>query len=202
MLSVVFVLNHPALSRAEGEKAVISSLQGTAVILRQNQVIPAGVGMACQKNDLLKTSPDCTLDLSINDKAGCRVLAGSDCEITETKESAMKVTIRNGNAIMNLEKLPAQSSFQVDTPTAIASVRGTQFWGRVDLQQANNPVTTFAVRQGEVEILVKAAQKTFTLKPGQALDIPKDSPAPPFIRPALDAELKAMEQASQIKTSA
>ena len=114
----------------------------------------------------------------------------------------MHLKIMSGNAVLNLKKLSPASTFKVETPTAVAAVRGTQFWGRVDLQKADNPVTTFAVREGIVTVMVKNAGKLFYLKKGQALDIPKNTSIAPSIRPALDAEMEAMKQASAIKTSA
>ncbi|HXV18743.1 MAG TPA: FecR domain-containing protein, partial [Candidatus Omnitrophota bacterium] len=110
--------------------------------------------------------------------------------------------ITKGNAILNLDKLPAQSSFKVETPTAIAAVRGTQFWGRVEASLPENPVTTFAVRQGTVEIFAKSVEKTFTLEAGQALDIPAVETTVPVIRPALEGEMAAMAQADSIRTAA
>ncbi len=103
--------------------------------------------------------------------------------------------------ILNLDKLPAGSTFQIETPTAVASVSGTQFWGRVDMAEVANPVTTFAVREGRVQITDKISCKAFDLEKGQALDIPKNGAAP-TIRPALDAELAAMAQADAIRTAA
>ena len=189
------------ISHAE-DRAVISYVQGEGMIMRNSLAIPAAVGIPCQKNDALKTGANCTLDLSMNNLVGCRVLASSRCLIAETNPNAMQVKIENGNAILNLEKLPKDSAFKVETPTAIAAVRGTQFWGRVDLNQPANPVTTFAVRQGSVEIFTKAAGLNLLIKQGQALDIPKDPAVVPSLRPALAEELAAMEQASSVKTSA
>ena len=197
----------------ESEQVVVSNVQGSPMILRNGQPIPATAGMACQKYDVLKTTEGCVVDISVNNLAGCRILPSSECAIMETKEESMHLKIKNGNAVFHVGKLGAKSSFKVETPTAIAAVRGTQFWGRVDLQRsyANqkvastvviNPVTTFAVREGVVEVHPNPIGEKFTLQPGQALDIPKDVSVSPSIRPALAEEMQAMEQASTIKTAA
>ena len=189
------------LANAEGESVVVSSIQGSPMVIRAGRAIPATVGMACVQDDVLSTNENCGMDVSMNGLAGCRVLPSSRCLIAASDQGLMKIRVENGNAILNLEKLPQGTGFELETPTAIASVRGTQFWGRVDLQKAENPITTFAVRRGTVEIFAKSVQKKFTLEEGQALDIAKDSTAAPAIRPALPGELKAMEQAPSIKTS-
>jgi hypothetical protein len=201
ILSLGFItFFHPNASAQED--LVISNVIGQASIIRGDKTMPATAGMACQSGDIIKTSPDCTLDIAMNKMAGARVLAGSECAIVDGKAQNMHLKIMNGNAILNLEKLPEQSSFKVETPTAVAAVRGTQFWGRVDLAQVENPVTTFAVREGSVEIFAKSLGKSFMLEQGQALDIPKDESVVPLIRPALEAELQAMAQADAIRTSA
>lgn len=204
LLAVLFMLSLSLFGRplsALAQEAAVTYLEGEAFILRGSDKIPAALGSLCQTGDLLETGGHCTLDLTLNDLAGCRLLASSQAEITNTDASDMRVAIKSGNAVLNLKKLPKNSSFRVETPTAIAAVRGTQFWGRVETQNPANPVTTFAVREGIVEIFAKTSNQTFTLEKGQALDIPLDGSLP-TVRVALNAELKAMEQADAIKTSA
>ena len=201
ILSFLFLFQTPLF--ALGEKIIISHVAGQPQIIRDGKTIPAQAGASCQTGDILKTvTPECHLDVAMNDLAGCRILPSSECVIVNGSESSMRFQIKSGNAILNLKKLPANSTFEVETPTAIAAVRGTQFWGRVDANNIDNPVTTFAVREGMVNIFAKNVGKTFSLEKGQALDIPKDSSTAPVIRPALETELKAMEQASSINTSA
>ena len=201
-LSLLFLFGcFYASAYAETEKVMVTQVSGSPEIIRQGKSIPASVGMACQKEDQLKTTSECSMDIAMNGMAGCRVLPSSECLIADADQDSMQLKVNNGNVILNLEKLPQGSTFKVETPTAVASVRGTQFWGRVDLQKAENPVTTFAVREGTVEIFAKSVNKHFTVEKGRALDIPKDASSVPSIRTALAGELQAMEQASSIKTT-
>lgn len=189
-------------SASAAEKLIITHAAGTPQVIRGSEVLEAKVGMICQTGDTLKTpTPECQIDLSMNNIAGCRVLPSSEVKISGGSQKDMKVEITSGNAILNLKKLPKDSTFRVETPTAVAAVRGTQFWGRVDGQSPASSVTTFAVREGVVNIFSKKADKTFSLQKGQALDLSQDNTAPE-IRPALEAELQALAQASSIKTSA
>lgn len=185
------------------EYNVVSSFTGNPQILRNGETIPVSARMLLYSGDIVKTpTPESRVDLSVSGLAGCRVLPSSEFTIVNGNWSNMRMKIVSGNAILNLAKLPKDSSFELETPTAIAAVRGTQFWGRVDAQNPGNPVTTFAVREGTVEIFAKTAGKLFNLEKGQALDIPADASVIPLIRPALDAEMQAMAQASSISTSA
>jgi hypothetical protein len=185
---------------ADGQ-GVVTQSSGNVLIVRGTQEIPATAGTAVRAGDVLKTSDGGTADISLNGLAGARILETSEVSVDDIATGSMRLAIRSGNAIMNLEKLPATSKFSVETPTAVASVRGTQFWGRVGAS-TGEPVTTFAVREGVVEILAKTSSSVFTLQKGQALDIPLGSPIVPSVRPALDDEMRAMAQADAIRTSA
>lgn len=187
---------------AEPGEVVISKVQGAPMIVRDGQEIAAVEGAICRTNDLLKTTPGCVLDIAMNGRAGCRVLASSEVLIASAENDRMHLRLDNGNIILNVDKLPKGSEFMIETPTAVAAVRGTQFWGRVEGAQIGSPVTTFAVREGAVEILTKVSGQVFKVEQGQALDIPEDPAAVPLIRPALAEELAAMEQAQTIQTSA
>ena len=202
-LVVSFLALAQAPSFAE-DNIVIKSVVGNPQIQRGFEKLNAQPGMKLQVGDVVQTNAtNSQLDLSVNGVAGCRVLPVSEFVVIDTTRTAMKVEIKKGNAIMNLKKLPMGCSFQVETPSAIATVRGTQFWGRV--QPVTTPtdlMTTFAVREGKVEVRGKKSGKAVLLKKGQAVDIAQDGSALPLIRPALEEEMKAMEQASQIKIAA
>lgn len=183
------------------EKVMVSHIEGGPMIVRNGQEIPATVGAECRSNDVLKTTDGCMVDVSLNDKIGCRVLPSSNVLLASANDQNTQIKVNEGNVILNVEKLRG-SSFKVETPTAIASVRGTQFWGRVMGPGGDNSVTTFAVRKGRVDILAKTQNKSFSITAGQALDISNAAGAEPAVRPALAEELKAMEQASTVKTTA
>ena len=185
---------------AQEGQVVVTHMEGQPMILRAGETLPASVGLQCLETDTLMTPDGAQLDVTLNGKAGCRVLPQTEVSLQSTG-SDMKVQVARGNVILNLDKLNEGSTFQVETPTAIASVRGTQFWGRVETASTGDPVTTFAVREGAVEVLVKSASQSFRLEQGQALDIPL-SGALPVVRPALAGELQAMEQADSIRTAA
>lgn len=185
------------------DTVTVTHMTGNPEMMRSGQTMPITQGMKCQSGDVLTTPTDkCGVDVSVNGLAGARVLPNSEFVIVNSDSSDMHLKIAKGNAIMNLEKLPKGTAFKVETPTAVAAVRGTQFWGRVAMADPANPITTFAVREGVVEIYDKQSKRTFSVQKGQAIDIPLDSTAAPVIRPALDEEMAAMAQATSIQTSA
>ena len=181
-------------------EAVITNIKGDAQIIRNGQTQPANVNETFQKGDTLKTDDGAVVDISMNNMVGYRVLASSESTIVNTDESAMQVKINRGRIIANIEKLSKTSTFKVETPTAIASVRGTQFSGAVDFKMPDNPNTTFAVREGAINVLSVSTGETFTVNEGMALDVPHDILGPLNTRGAIGTELAALDQASSVRT--
>ena len=97
---------------------------------------------------------------------------------------------------IHIEKLPEGAQFKVSTPTSIAGVRGTQFWGRVKPVEGSAS-STFAVRRGVVEITVKSTGQTYQIEEGKALDITEGKSSE--VRDAKPEELDAIAQADEIK---
>lgn len=190
------------LSAARAEEGMVSVtyLKGEAKVMREGQAIPLKVGDTCWLNDTLITEPGATMDISVNDCAGSRVLPESEIVLADTQKSDMRIKVSKGNIIMNLDRLPKGSTFKVETPTAVAVARGTQFWGRVQQPQSNSPLCTFAVREGVIDVMTIDGSKSFTLREGQALDIPKDLAGPLKVRNAVGHEIATMEQSSIVKT--
>ena len=184
------------------EGCTVNKVLGDVQVLRNGQKMPAKENDLLKKGDSLQTGPSCTADMSMNDMAGCRVLPKSQVNVMSWKPENMALSVQEGNVILRVKILSPDSSFKVETPTAVATVRGTQFWGRVENTVPDNPVTTFAVRKGSVEILDKASSQTFQVRTGQALDVPKTHKESPYVRAAVAEELAAMEQAEAIPAEA
>jgi ferric-dicitrate binding protein FerR (iron transport regulator) len=92
-------------------------------------------------------------------------------------------------------KLSKGSTVSVITPTAVAGVRGTEFWGQVTKKKEEG---VFAVRDGSVEIQLNGSTESLVVNKGEAVEI---SPVNKTLksRKAKDAELNAMSQIDEIK---
>ena len=178
----------------------ITGLDGKASIMRNGQILPAQMGTPLEAGDEIRTEDGSTADFSMNAVAGIRVLSSSQCKVSDATLESMKVHVKAGKLLLNLDKLSGKSTFQVETPTAVAVVRGTQFSVSVDALKIDNPISTFAVRDGNVEVFTPATHETFMLHPGQAIDIPKDLIKTPEVRQAIGNELRSLEQSSLVKT--
>ena len=202
--TIFFILAALTIStavHAAPEGCVVNSVLGDATLMREGQEMPIKQGDALLKGDKIKTNSTCQVDMSMNDLAGCRVLPGSEVGVMGWKTDNMSLKVETGNVILNLKELPKSSSFRLETPAAIATVRGTQFWGRVN-PAADASVTTFAVRKGSVEIVPVgiAGAASILIESGQAVDLTQGSDVY-AVRAALPEEMAAMEQADQISNT-
>lgn len=182
---------------AFADESSIIKIQGDATIVRAGQMIQATEGARLNQGDVIKTSANGTVDFSMNALAGTRVLPASEVAVEDAQKKAMRVKLRSGQAVFNLEKLPQNSSFQVSTPTAIASVRGTQFTGRVQ----GGDLSTFTVRDDAIQVQRLEGDRPIgeplTINSGFSCDINLQALS---ARPASGTELTVMEQAGAVKT--
>jgi hypothetical protein len=185
---------------ADASGTSITKVHGNASILRNGQIIPAEAGKFLEPNDVIKTEEGATVDFATNGVAGTRVFSMTEVAVAESSNQSTTLNLKRGGLVLNIEKLPKESAFRVETPTAIASVRGTQFLSRVELTGQDEPKCSFAVRDGAVEVLTLGTNETFTLNEGDAIDIPKDITNPLSIRTALGSELSRLDQASSVRT--
>ncbi len=191
-----------APSHASTNQVVISHLDGEASIIRDDGYHTAVIGMECFQNDIIGVANGGTLDLAINNNAGCRFLGNTQATLNHINPGNTRLTILQGNVILNIDKLKPGETFAIETPMAIAWVRGTKFWGRVLPRNAveDGIVATIAVLEGSVRIQPIGSDQIVDLKAGQAVDISKE--AIPTVRPALQAELDAMAMANEIAIAA
>ena len=196
LMLAVLTFSAPIAAHAGG---VVTESKGETFIVRNGKYLPAHVGMKVKKDDVVKTGPASQMDFSVNDQGGVRLLGPTELGVASTKKQDTQVDLRVGNIIVNLKEKLKGAKFQVQTPAAVLAVRGTQFWGREE-QKSDKNVTTFAVRRGTVEVTDKATGESFTMEKGEAIDLSIEAGAA-HSRKALAAEMGAMAQADEIRTS-
>lgn len=183
---------------ADNAKVMIKEVHGTVTVERGGSALPAEKGMPLEAQDVIQTSSDGQADIVWNEKWGYRLLGSSACVLVNTEKQAAKVEMTAGDIVALVKALPENATFEVGMPTSVAAVRGTQFWGRV--HPDGNGASTFAVREGTVQIKVLETGEEFLVNAGEALDIQKGKKLHE-IRSALEAELAAIAQAEQIDLS-
>ena len=107
----------------------------------------------------------------------------------------LRLTVSAGEFLVGLlERLKRGRTFKIVTPSAVAAVRGTLFWGKVDADKGS----TFAGFHHEIS--VSAAGKTVVLGPGKLSKVPfgeAPSAAQPHAIPRSTAEAFAIDGSLQ-----
>jgi hypothetical protein len=126
---------------AEGETiGSIKNLQGQASVVRDQQTLPAQVGMRLAKSDVLRTGPDGSLGVILRDDT--LLSLGPDTEILladlafSPHEGKMSLVIRMVKGIVaylsgQIGRLSPQS-VRFETPVATIGIRGTLFAVKIE----------------------------------------------------------------------
>ncbi|AVV50671.1 sigma factor regulatory protein, FecR/PupR family [Leptospira santarosai str. HAI134] len=176
----------------ESSDAVVTFLKGKASIVETGKELSPLANVTEKQS--VKTDSDAVLDLT--SKLGSfRLLGGSTATLAALNADSASFQVSEGNVLIKAGKLTKGQSLLVDTPTVVAAVRGTQFWGRVN---GRDETGTFAVREGAVEITRKSDHTKVLIEAGQAVDL-KPGDKELKARAAAKEELAAMEQIDQMK---
>jgi hypothetical protein len=126
---------------AEGETiGSIKSLQGQATVVRNQQSLPAQVGMMLAKSDFLRTGASSTLGVILRDDTVLSLGPNSEVALTdfafsphEGKLSLVTRLIRGTAAFLTgqIGRLSPQS-VRFETPVATIGIRGTRFAVKIE----------------------------------------------------------------------
>jgi hypothetical protein len=196
-MSTAITMQTIARCESEASQIRVNAIKGEASVIRADQTLPIKAGDTLQQGDLIRTASSGTVDLVVNNVAGYRALPDSESSILNADPKDTSLGVSKGKIVINLSKLSKDSSFQVKTPTAIAAVRGTQFSCAANPGDAGS---SFAVREGSVEVQTLSTGQSVMLNEGFALDVPLDFSGSLNPREAQGMELATLDQASSIKT--
>ncbi len=134
-------------------QAVVYFIQGTAQILKKNTASweALSVGTSINEGDQIRTSEASLAEVELDKflKNTIRIEPNTLAEFASIEPTQIHLT--DGTLLNMLEGLPSGSGFEVVSPTAVASVRGTIF---VTSYQASVQTQKASVIQGQVELFV------------------------------------------------
>ena len=133
-----------------GEAAVVS---GAVILERYGRQSPLEEAAPLYNGDIIHTGRDATARLLLGDDSVLSVGPNSRFAIEnfETREGsrAARFSVLVGRVRASISRALSQSDVQITTPTAVAGVRGTQFFVDVDEQAT---ATTVSVTSGSIEL--------------------------------------------------
>jgi hypothetical protein len=146
--------------------------QGAAMVIRDQGLVPLALGDRVHLDDIVRTGPDGRLLIAFPD--GLRLAIGSGTEVairsyrTGRPQGGLEVVLGLLQGIMRL--IGGESTqprlIEVDTRTAVASVRSTEW-----LIESTVRGTGVLAIVGEVTVLALAGGQV-RLRPGEGTDVP------------------------------
>jgi len=127
------------------------------------------------KGDQIKTNKESRCETKLHDKSVIRIGENTTFIFKEDQlNKNFNTEIKKGRLWANIRKISRRTKFQVRTPTAVCSIRGTIY--RIDADST----TKVMVYQGSVDVGPLWAVKNDSIKPGQQknLQAPYEVPGP------------------------
>jgi hypothetical protein len=158
-----FSLPLPLLS--ETQKIYLTYYTGTVNIFRKQTLVYPEINKRLYPGDSLTTGDNSSAEITYEDGSVSSLLPNSSIKIRQAKKEeglfSTKIKAFFGSVICKVQKLRKGESFQINTPTAVAAVRGTVFETKV----GEDSETAFKVLSGELyaKSLIEGA-KTYLLK--------------------------------------
>lgn len=185
-MSVALALLPLAVAEAQSQgprSCGLATVQGQASIERGGQLLNATAGAVLTTNDRLVSGADSRLEIRCND--GVRVNVGADTKLEMSTlvaggQASQNVVLRLLNGIVRVA-LPTVRSwrrFEVQTPTAVASVRATDWI----VQAESNGATAVFTVEGQVLVSDRAGSQGAFLNAGEGIDFRADGTMATSIR--------------------
>ena len=196
VLFALLVLGFTKNALAQERKATITYFEGGVEVLRAGEAkwTKAKIKMDLEAGDKLKTALASKCEITLEDGSTITVHENTTIDLKElfSEEGAKKTKFKlwMGKVKVRAEKLKKGSSFQVETPTGLAGVRGT-IWtiGYDNLTR----ITTVFVEEGEVYVrgINQGEEEEIIVREGESADIyPEEGAgAPPIPGFTVRAEL-------------
>lgn len=140
--------NEDVLNSVGELKAKIIFVMGKAEAIRGDKTIPVVLNMFLGQNDKIKTE-DGTVDIMVGGLGLFKIKPNSLVQLANLTQST-KIILKQGKILTVLNKLKKDSTFNVETPTAVAGVRGTSFVVEAEGSQSKIGVLTGVVQVNTV----------------------------------------------------
>jgi hypothetical protein len=180
---VVFLTGLGPAGAQETAIGEVAARRGTAAVIRGDRILPLAVGEPVYASDIVRTGTDARLLVVCRD--GLHIAIGGGSEVALRAYVADRSTGRLDAALGLLRgilrlfgerTLPGGGRIEVDTRTALASVRSTEW-----LVEVTERGTGVLAVTGEVEVRALAGGMVL-LRPGEGTDVAPGAPPRPAAR--------------------
>lgn len=130
--------------------AEITLVAGSSEVVRaaDKSVVPARADLDLFVGDTVRTKADGKAEIKFGEGALLRLAENTEVKLNQTAQKNT-VVVLVGKLWAHIKKLFGRSKFEIETPAAVAGVRGTTL--RVEVPEIGDQV--FAVDDGEIEVV-------------------------------------------------
>ncbi|MFN3603285.1 MAG: FecR domain-containing protein [Leptonema sp. (in: bacteria)] len=150
-------------------KALVVFKKGNSFVLKENKPVPINVNTIVMEKDIIRTEKDSYVNLQLSNGVIVRIGSNSQIVISKIlkteKDEEFALDINKGEILSKVEKQKNKNlKLEIQSPTAIASVRGTDFY-----VEASEKETTIAVNNGKVEVSSIDGSQKQTIQAGEKI---------------------------------
>ncbi len=167
----------------------VAAIEGTVLILRAGEAIPAGEGSVVEVDDRLETGQESRALLVLDD--GSRIVIGADTQVAllflvdaGALSGDRVIELLRGILRIGVHQPDGASNVQTRTPTAVVAARSTEWI----IEYADDSTAVLAL-EGTVAVTALTAEGTVILEPGEGTDVARgQAPTEPAVWGAARAE--------------
>lgn len=156
LLLILTVIAATSSCSKKEEKAFVSFFAGTVSIEREGGAsAPVKVQDQVKNGDIIETGDRSYVIIQTSDDIVIRFDANSRVAFTSISDAKFReLNLDRGKVVSSVSKLKKDCEYRVKTPTAVASVRGTEF-----LTEYDKGKTVVAVGKGKVSVVKTATSE-------------------------------------------
>lgn len=191
IIVLTIILSLSALLLAADAVALLSAAKGKVDLSRAAKQLKFKNGDLLQNNDELRTGGESFAAYKyIDGSSTIKVFSNSMVKISANrngKSLSKKITVNKGSVLTSVK--PKTGSLIVQTPTTVASVKGTEFLTRI----TDTDQSVFVVTEGEVELKILDQPEPKSVAKGKTAVVETDGTIE--IRNSSREDLSALEKA-------
>ena len=151
---------------------LISYTDGDVTISRRGTPFPAGFGMEVKEGDNVRTGPDATVVIKLENGTDIKLRADTIFTL-ESAAHETRARLESGGVFARLSGLAAASRglFTIRARTAVAGVRGTEFFMAYGRTVEDAPDIWLCVNSGEVEVFTDFEPIPLVIREGEGINI-------------------------------
>ncbi len=179
------------------EFGIITFYSGQIKININGKISKPKLKLILRDNDTVITGDKSRLDIQLGNFGIIRVNQNSEIQMRVILKNVKNylTKLKTGEILCNLKKLKKNQEFNVETPTAVAGVRGTTF-----LVKSKEDKSEIAVADGKVEVASKKEpEKKSIVTKNQSAQITKISKLPKVLKNLNLSDLKKLKNFKKTK---